>query len=33
LQFEAVDHLRVRRDLSTAQTADILRRTLTALLT
>ena len=33
LQFESIEHLRVRRDLSTAQTADVLRRALTALLT
>jgi len=31
-QFESAEHLRVRLDYSTAQTSDILRRTLTALL-
>ncbi len=33
LQFESAEHLRVRLGYSPAQTADILRRTLTALLT
>jgi AcrR family transcriptional regulator len=33
LQFESVEHLRVRLGSSPAQTADTLRRTLTALLT
>ncbi len=33
LQFESAEHLRVRLSLSPAQTADVLRRTLTALLT
>ena len=33
LQFESAEHLRVRLGLSTAQAADVLRRSLTALLT
>ena len=33
LQFESAEHLRVRLGLSPAQTADVLRRALTTLLT
>ena len=33
LQFESAEHLRVRLGCSPAQTSDILRRSLTALLT
>ncbi len=33
LQFESAEHLRVRLGLTPAQTADALRRALTALLT
>ncbi len=32
-QFESIEHLRVRRGLTTTQATDIFRRTLTALLT